>query len=454
MKIRIHVLLLVFGAILFFTACEGTEPALLESPSLTHKTTDYTGAMAHEWMQMGYQMAKDNFFFGPHAARTYGYLGLTIWESVYGGIPGAKSMAGQINEYRSAPAIDIEKEYDWGIVLCSAMREVFPALIENISPAQKSEVGLLADLQERQMMAQGVSEEVRVNSRDLGLRVGAGIVKRMRSDGRDVIRNIVPVLPARTGATEWYWDPATLGQSPVEPMWGTLRTFVLDNAQSCEAEAPFAYSEDKNSVFYKDAKEVFDVERSAPNKAIAYHWENGPGRTCSPACHWVNIAEQLLKSKNSNLAESAKTYALVGFAAADGFSNAWYLKYKYNLLRPITYLHEQMDPNWKPMVGTPPYPDYTSGSSTIGGAAPVVLASVFGDIAFTDKTHLGSPLYTPDGGPFILPERSFASLTKAGEEQALSRILGGVHFRRACDLGLKSGRCIGNTILNRLDFGY
>ena len=83
-----------------------------------------------------------------------------------------------------------------------------------------------------------------------------------------------------------------------------------------------------------------------------------------------------------------------------------------------------------------------------------MLVPIFGDVSFTDRTHLGSPLYTPEGGPFVLPERAFTSLVKAGEEQALSRILGGVHFRRACDEGLKAGRCIGNTILTRIDLGY
>lgn len=178
-----------------------------------------------------------------------------------------------------------------------------------------------------------------------------------------------------------------------------------------------------------------------------------PGRTCSPACHWVSIAQQLLKRENSTLAESAKTYCLVGFAAADAFSACWFAKYKYFMLRPVTYIREVVDPAWNPMIGTPPYPDYTSGSSTIGGAAPLVLIDVFSDVGFVDKTHLGSPLYTPDGGPFVLPERTFSSLTLAGEEQTLSRLIGGVHFRRACEEGLKAGRCIGKTILARTDFG-
>lgn len=404
-------------------------------------------------MELGYQMIKDNYLYGAHAARIYGYLGLTAWESVCRGLESGKSMAGQINDYAAPASFDDSKAYDWGIVLCTAMRTVFPELIDNINNAQRSQVDVLASLQEAEMMQKGLPEQVRQDSRNLGLRIGQRIVERIRKDGRELIRNIVPVIPVRDDSHKWYWDANTLGQTPVEPLWSTVRTFVTDNAQSCEPAPPFPYSEDPASDFYREAKEVYDVERTAEQRAIAYHWENGPGRTCSPACHWISIAQQLLNREGSNLAISAKTYCLLGFAAADGFSACWFAKYKYFLLRPVTYIREVIDPAWTPLIGTPPYPDYTSGSSVMGGAAPVVLREIFGEVGFVDKTHLGSPLYTHDGGPFVLPERVFPSLTAAGEEQMLSRILGGVHYRRACEEGLKTGRCVGQTILSRIDFG-
>ena len=451
MKKFFPVLLLICLIVPF--SCDKTEDTLFVR-ALTHKSTEYEGRLAHEWMELGYQMIKDNYLYGPHAARTYGYLGLTAWESVYHGISGARSMAGQINDYSTPAQFDENQVYDWGIVLCSAMKTVFPALIDNMNNAQRSQVDVLAALQEDEMVKKGLTEQERQNSKDLGKRIGLQIVERIQKDGRDVIRNIVPTIPGRDDAHKWYWDAGTLGQNPVEPLWSTVRTFVVDNAQACEPQAPFPYSEDPNSDFYREAKEVYDLDRGAANKAIAYHWDNGPGRTCSPACHWVNITQQLLKRENKNLAESAKAYCLVGFAAADAFSACWFAKYKYFLLRPVTYIREVIDPTWNPLIGTPPYPDYTSGSSMIGGAAPVVLITLFGDTGFQDKTHLGSPLYTPDGGPFVLPERSFTSLTYAGEEEMESRVIGGVHFRRACLEGLKSGRCIGNTILARTDFGF
>ncbi len=453
MKKSINFILFAFVFITPF-GCKNDNTDLPTDAYLTNKTADYSGDLAHEWMQLGYEMVKENHLYGPHAARTYGYLGLTVWESVYKGIPNAKSMAQQINDFPRAANMEETKVYDWGVVLCTAMKIVFPELIDQVTSSQRSSIIVLAEQQENDMLNKGLDRKVYENSRDYGTLVASTIVDRIRKDGRDIIRNIVPQLPLRDAEHPWYWDKNTYNQTPVEPMWGTLRTFVIDNSQACEAESPLSYSTDPNSAFYKEAKEVYDIIKSDANKKLAYHFDNGPGRTCSPACHWVSITEQFLKKDARDLAISAKAYCLVGFAAADAFSNAWYMKYKYNLLRPSTYIKEIFASSWEPLLGTPPYPDYISGSSVIGGAAPVVLVSIFDDRTFVDNTHLGSPLYTPDGGPFLLPERQFESITKCGEEQAESRIVGGVHFRRACEQGLKSGQCIGNMILNRLDFGF
>lgn len=451
MKKRLTLLLLVIWVLPF--GCDKSQDPL-SVRSLTHKATKYDGRLAHEWVNLASEMIKENNLYGPQASRIFGYIGLTAWEAVCNGLENGRSMAGQINDYPTAAPVVEDREYDWGIVLCSAMQTVFPELVENINNAQRSQVDVLAARQEDEMMKNGLSEQVRQDSKNFGTSIGLLITARIHKDGRDLIRNIVPVVPNRDAAHPWYWDATTLSQSPTEPLWGTVRTFVIDNAQTCEPNPPLPYSTNPGSDFFLEAKEVYDVERTPSNKAIAYHWEDGVGRSSTPAGHWMNIARQLLERDNSNLAECAKTYCLLGFAAADGFCANWFVKYKYFLLRPVTYIRENIDPTWVPLLNTPPYPDYSSGASVMSGAGSTVLIHLLGDAGFVDKTHLGSPLYTPDGGPFVLPERTFASLTQASEDAAYSRVIGGVHFRRAVEEGLESGRCIANTILTRVNFGF
>ncbi len=450
-KILISVLAV---ALLLSSSCKDNDTKVTEDKALTRKATAYDGVFAQEWAQLAGKIVRENNLSSPQEARVYGYLGLTLWESVYSGIPGAQSLAGQINGYKDAPQLDANKEYDWGIVLCTAMCVVLPELIEHLTSEQRSQINILTLVQEGQLVADGASLEVRVDSKALGMDLAGRIVQRIRNDGFDIVRNLTPVVLIRDNTHRWYWSPAVPNQKPVEPLWGTLRTFGLDNAQVCEADAAYPYSEEVGSAFYADAKEVYESPRTNVNRSVAYHWEDGSSRTGGPASHWMGITTQLLQDGEKNLAECAKAYCLVGCAVADAFSASWYLKYKYNQLLPVTYVREQINPNWKPWVFNPPFPEYTSESAVVGGAVPTVLASLLGDVDFIDKTQLGTALYTPDGGPFVLPERAFTSLTKAGEEQAMSGIRSGIHFRRACELGLQSGRCVGNTLLSRLHFGF
>ncbi|MEQ1747649.1 MAG: vanadium-dependent haloperoxidase [Saprospiraceae bacterium] len=448
-KITVLPLLLLLAAPF---GCNKTPDAGTDK-SLTYKSSQYEGRLVHEWMALGYAVIEQNGLEFPQASRIFGYLGLTAWEAACHGIPNGRSLSGQVNDY-TADDFDPDRVYDWGIVLSNAMQTVFPQIVEGINNAQRSQMEEIAAKQEAQMMQKGLSEQVRQDSRFLGGRIGARIVERVRRDGRDVIRNIVPVIPARDTEHPWYWDPGTLGQAPVEPLWSTVRTFVTENAQTCEPSLPFPYSTAPGSPFFDAAKDVFDVERNTANRAIAYHWEDGPGRTSTAAGHWVRIAKQLLEREGSNLALSAKAYCLVGLAVADGASASWYAKYKYFLMRPVTYIREQMDPTWTPIVNTPAHPSYTPCVSVLAGACPDMLIEVLGDIGFVDRTQLGSPLFTPEGGPFVLPERTFGSLTIAGQEAALSPFQAGTAFRLACEEGQKNGKCIAGMILARLDFGF
>ena len=434
--------------------CQPPPTTPKEDRVLTRKATTYPGTLAREWAELTGEMIRENDLSGPQEARIYGYLGLTLWESVQNGIPGAKSLAGQINDYQTAAPVDMTREYDWGIVLCTAVSALLPELVEQITAAQRDRIKILAIVQESEMVANGVPHEVNVHSKALGQAIGTRIVQRMHNDGRDMIRQLVPVVLVRDADHPWYWSPNMPGQQPLEPLWGTLRTFVLDDAQSCAADAAYAYSEQAGTAFHIDAQEVYASPRTGVNRNIAYHWEDGSNRTGGPASHWMGITTQLLADGENNLAECAKAYCLVGSAVADAFSVTWHLKYKYNQLLPVTYVREQINPNWKPWINNPSYPEYTSAAAAMGGAVPVVLASVLEDVAFVDRTQLGSALYTPDGGPFVLPERPFLSLTAAGEEQAMSGLRGGTQFRRACELGLQSGRCVGNAVASRLLFGF
>ena len=91
----------------------------------------------------------------------------------------------------------------------------------------------------------------------------------------------------------------------------------------------------------------------------------------------------------------------------------WDVKYLYYVPRP-----SQVDPTIKTATGVPNFPSYMSGHATFSGAASTVLG-------------------------YIFPSEA-ASLRAQADEAALSRLLGGIHYRFDNEIGLTCGKNIGS----------
>jgi hypothetical protein len=177
-------------------------------------------------------------------------------------------------------------------------------------------------------------------------------------------------------------------------------------------------------------------------RAIAFFWADDPGATATPPGHSISITTQVLRQMGAGLDIAAETYAKVGMAVADAFIGCWDTKYRYNLLRPVTYIQRFIDADWLPLLVTPPFPEYTSGHSAQSGAAAEMLTDLFGpDFPFVDRTHESRGLQP----------RAFNSFFEAADEAAISRLYGGIHFRPAIVRGLVQGRCVGRAV-NELEF--
>jgi PAP2 superfamily len=235
------------------------------------------------------------------------------------------------------------------------------------------------------------------------------------------------------------WVPTPPGYlRALQPTWGRNRCFVIADGAAINSGPPTLYSETPGSQFHAEALEVYDAvnANNAEWQAIATFWSDDPGTTPTPPGHSVSIATQVLRLEQASLMTAAETYARLGMAVADAFVACWSSKYVYKLLRPVTYLQTQVDPNWLPQLITPPFPEHPSGHSVQSGAAFKVLTDLFGrGYAFTDQTH-------DQRG---LPARRFRSFRHAANEAAISRLYGGIHFRPAIDLGLAQGRLIGRA---------
>ena len=90
--------------------------------------------------------------------------------------------------------------------------------------------------------------------------------------------------------------------------------------------------------------------------------------------------------------------------------------------------------------GDPAYPEYTSGHSSIAGAAATVLADYFGE----DTPFMLESQPTPDWVRF------YPNFSAALDEVADARVFAGIHFRAACDDGVATSSEVAAYILENL----
>jgi hypothetical protein len=421
-------------------ALVGCRPAAPVAPTAAHEHT-----VASEWFTLQLKLVQETAGFTPPvAARAFGYSGVTLYEAVVPGMPGYQTLAGQLNEMPALPQPAADQAYHWPTVANSALasisRKLFPT-------ASKQNMVAIAALEEKLAAEFAAELDTAVFERSVthGRLLAELIYIWSLSDGgySGYVTNFPADYVSPAGLGLWHSTPPDYLPA-LQPHWGDNRPLALPSRSACDPGPPPEYSEDPASAFYAEALEVYRVAGylTEEQRAIALFWSDDPGVTATPPGHWIAIVTQIMRDEGYSLAVAAEAYAKVGIAVTDAFISCWETKYKYGLLRPISYIQRTIDPHWNnPLITdpvlTPPFPEYTSGHSVQSGAAAWVLTDLFGDnFAFVDRTHeaLG---YSP---------RAFGSFYEAAEEAAISRLYGGIHYRTAIERGVEQGHCIGRQI--------
>lgn len=161
----------------------------------------------------------------------------------------------------------------------------------------------------------------------------------------------------------------------------------------------------------------------------------------SPGGHWIGITGIAAQKAGLSWEETLYIHALVGMSLHDAFVSCWKAKYHSDRIRPESAINKYLDQQWRPLLQTPPFPEYTSGHSVISTTSAHVLTHYFGDrFSFMDTSEV----------LFGLPERGFESFLQASGEAAISRLYGGIHFRDAIEEGVKQGEKIGQFIIRKI----
>lgn len=284
-------------------------------------------------------------------------------------------------------------------------------------------------------------------------KIVAQIANWALSDGFRQLNNLQKYTP-KSGAE--FWKPtAPAFMMPVEPHWYKVQTFLLDSAQQFKPQTATPYDTTKGSPFYNQVQEVIRVVNAKDKKqqAIAQFWDCNPyaisqighieygTKKISPGGHWIGIAGIACKNAKTPMAKTVLVHTLLAVTMHDAFVACWDEKYRSNRVRPETVINQVFDPMWRPLLQTPPFPEYVSGHSVVSSASAVILSKIFGNkFSFTDDTEV----------EFGLPKRKFISFQQAADEACISRLYGGIHYMDAIEQGKWQGKMVGNWAVMKL----
>lgn len=377
----------------------------------------------------------------PVSARMWSYVELAAWQAALPGIPEAVPLGKFVEGLPDPPAFS--GDYYLPAGLNAAYAEIFRQFFPTAPPHLLEEIETLESEQLAHFKAD-TDADVLARSVAHGKKTALDIWRWSATDpfGHEGFlfnfdRNYSPKECAGC------WKPGGAHPMPaLLPYWGKSRSLLVP-ASAVAVTPPPPYDDKPGSPFHVHAMEIFAMSKplSTEHRWIAEFWSDDvPGLTVSPLGHWISITNQALRQAHLPLPQILELYLKAGVSSADVLVICWENKYAYNLERPETYIRRVVDPAWAPLHDSPPFPSYPSGHAAIGAAISEVLTDFLGDaFPLTDYTHEGR-------NEFIGKPRSFGSFREMAEENALSRIALGVHYRMDCDEGLRLGRLVSKRI--------
>jgi hypothetical protein len=284
------------------------------------------------------------------------------------------------------------------------------------------------------------------------------------------------------GMPGYVWMPAESGPTAGAALgcnWGSVTPWVISSASAYQPDGLQARPDVNLDLYAQQLNEVRQYGglastatttslRTAEQTEIALFWAYDRPDTFRPYGQLIDIAMDVAAKQGISMNQNAKLLACLNTALADAVICAWKAKYEVVQPRPydlITGAFSDLDgvastvrdTEWHSLlasingVDSPPFPDYISGHSAMGGAFAGVMTGFFGNNVNFSAASQELPGVTRYFDGFNDNGIQRNSFYEAGFEDAISRVYGGVHIREACTdsfaVGLQVGTAVANTFL-------
>ena len=281
----------------------------------------------------------------------------------------------------------------------------------------------------------------------IGSATASAVTEWRREDGWD---DVVAYAP---GAEPGKWQPTPPAYASSQlPQWPAVTPWVMSAGDQFRPAGPPLLDSPEYADAYNEVKVLGAAERSsrtADQTETALYWADGAG-TATPPGHWLAIASDVAEARGLSTIENARLFGRMAVSMTDAAIAAWDAKYAYDLWRPVTAIRRGgedgnaatlADPDWTPLLATPPFPAYPSGHSAFSAAAARVLALSLGD---------DTGFCSPQDGVAEPLTRCWSSFSQAAEEAGRSRIYGGIHWNFDNGAGQAAGAAIGELAYETL----
>ena len=230
------------------------------------------------------------------------------------------------------------------------------AVLEYLFPDQAAKLAAMAEEAATSRVMAGVAFPSDVFSGlDLGQNVGKAVIAFAQSDGSGQPFN--GSYPSTPGV----WSSTT----PVTPLAGSWRPWVLTSAQDFRLGPPPAFGSDDANKQYAAVK---NLSRTNVTNHLAWFWQPG---FFQPWLQQVDV-EIFQNHLDLNAPRAARAYAYETIAQHDATLACWDTKYTFLELRP-----SQADPTISTLFGNPQHPGYPSGHACASGASAAIMSTLF-----------------------------------------------------------------------------
>jgi PAP2 superfamily len=277
-------------------------------------------------------------------------------------------------------------------------------------------------------------------ARDGGVAVGEAAAAAMLAARANDGRFGAPGFPVGTEPGQWRPDLPLFVNDP--NAWvAKVTPFLIRDPADFRTDGPNPLTSRRYAREFNEVKSLGSLNsttRTPDQTNVAYFWS---GHTLGI---WSGIFRGLSAQSGLSIDDNARYFAMLYLTGADAAISCWTDKGYWLFWRPITAIRladtdgnpaTVADPNWLPLIPTPPYPDQPSGHNCFSSSA----VSTLQDFFHTDRDTFTVTSNAPPPAPPGLTQ-TFTRFSQVRRQIIDARVWDGIHFRTADVDGAQLGK--------------